>query len=194
MDLFARVHTLPPCFLCSSLPLLSPLSAAHVRPFPRGFAFTPPLSAPCLSPHLRNQTQVCHCWGSNSSNPQAQLQKEALKTTVSMVLATQPATSAVGGKTHIHAHASPLTCPLLLFPYFTRLASPLSALNVPQLNSSTPLGNKCSLSPLPCVIGTSSLQGRQEWKRKRMRKGGQRLVRSINVKQKVVSEGGKGSR
>lgn len=132
-------------------------------PFPKGFNFnSSPLLLLLLSlpPCLRNQTQVCHCWGSNHGNPQAQLQKEPLKTTLSTVLATQPATTA-GRWREESIHLPSPVCFSFSYTIFTQLVS-LSALNVPQLNSSIPPCNKCSL---PCPYQHTYLQGREEWER-----------------------------
>lgn len=147
-DSHMRTCTPPPSFLSVSFcSFCHRTPVACVRHFPRALTLLLFYQHPASSPTcLRNQTQVCHCWGSNRGNPQAQLQKEPLKTTLSTVLATQPATNA-GGREKTHTH-TPSLLPACFSSsqilHFTQLASSLSALNVPQLNSSTPPAHKRS--------------------------------------------------
>lgn len=151
--------TSPPSF---SLYLSPAFVIAHRLPIAKGFNFFHfsqhhASSLPCLSPCLRNQTQVCHCWGSNRGNPRAQLQKEPLKTTLSIrfwQLSLLPMLGEGEKSQHLPSH-------LPIFPlprYFTELASSLSALNVLQLKSQTPLSTN---APFPCPYQHTFLQGRE---------------------------------
>lgn len=137
------------------------LSAACVCYFPR--ALTSLLSAPCLLPSLplpclRNQTQVCHCWGSNRGNPRAQLQKEPLKTTLSIRFWQLSLLPMLGeGEKKPTPPLSPAyfsSSQILHSTCFFFISTKCSSAQIPD----SPL-NKCSL-PLPLSTHISARQGR----------------------------------